>query len=282
MSSPAVQSILVLLGGDVRGNPAQFMMERLFAHHDLDWRYVTVEVEPDALADAVRGVRAMGFHGAHIGAPYSSSIGPLVDALGDVAQRCGRVNLLRREDRRLVGENTEGRAIVSALTRLVELAGRSCVLLGAGGPATAAALELAAAGAAQIAVIDRDESAARQLASLLAGLGSVAATAIGWSEPVEPPAETDLILRVGPVPPSPRGGETPLKPGALRPEMIVADVSLDPPASPLIEQAREATCRVLDGLEILVEQMAVDYQLWTGRQSDRDVLREAAEEFFGF
>ena len=61
MSSPAVQPIVALLSDPVGGNPTQYMIEKAFTHHELDWRYLTFQVSPERLGDAVRGMRAMGF-----------------------------------------------------------------------------------------------------------------------------------------------------------------------------------------------------------------------------
>ena len=70
MSSSAVQPLLALLACPVGGNPTQYMVEKAVAHHDLDWRYLTFEVSPEDLGDAVRGLRALGFRGAHCAPPH--------------------------------------------------------------------------------------------------------------------------------------------------------------------------------------------------------------------
>jgi shikimate dehydrogenase len=60
--SPAVATTLfAVLGKPVAGNPTQEMVEAAFAAAGLEARYVSLEVEPEDLAEAVRGVRALGF-----------------------------------------------------------------------------------------------------------------------------------------------------------------------------------------------------------------------------
>ena len=59
MSSSAVQPLLALLACPVGGNPTQYMIEKALVHHDLDWRFLTFEVAPEKLADAVRGLKAL-------------------------------------------------------------------------------------------------------------------------------------------------------------------------------------------------------------------------------
>ena len=79
MSSPAVQPLLALLASHVGGNPTQYMFEQAFAHHDLDWRYLTFEIAPENLGDAVRGLRAWVFV-AGSADPHKQAVIPLLDA----------------------------------------------------------------------------------------------------------------------------------------------------------------------------------------------------------
>ena len=69
MSSSAVQPLLAMLAHPVGGNPMQYMIEKASAHHDLDWRYLTFEVGPDSLADAVAGCGRWGFAEATVPSP---------------------------------------------------------------------------------------------------------------------------------------------------------------------------------------------------------------------
>ena len=57
------QELTACFGDPVAENPTQAMIEPAFAALGLDWRYLTLEVKPDDLADAVAGARAFGFQG---------------------------------------------------------------------------------------------------------------------------------------------------------------------------------------------------------------------------
>ena len=146
MPSPSVQPILAMLAHPVDANPAQYMIEKAFGYHDLDWRYLTLEVAPEHLADAVRGMRAMGFRGGNAAQPHQQTISALLDRTSETAALIGAVNLILREDDQLVGENTEGRGLVESLRGLTDPAGKRFLLLGAGQMAWSAAVELAVAG----------------------------------------------------------------------------------------------------------------------------------------
>ena len=104
MSSPAVQPLLALLAFPVGGNPTQYLVERSFAHDDLDWRYLTFEVGTEDLAAAVGGLRALGFRGAHCADPHKQAVIPLLDRTTETAATIGAVNLIFRDQDELVGE----------------------------------------------------------------------------------------------------------------------------------------------------------------------------------
>ena len=83
-----------LFGKPVAENPTQAMIEAAFRHHGLDWRYVQFEVEPEGLADAVRGFRAMGFRGGNVTTPHKVAIVKHLDRIAESASLMGAVNCI--------------------------------------------------------------------------------------------------------------------------------------------------------------------------------------------
>ncbi len=279
MSNSSVQPIVALLGLPVAGNPAQYMFEQAFLHHGLDWRYLSLEVSPEGLADAVRGMRAMGFRGGNCTEPHKQAIAPFLDRLTQTAELTGTVNCLYRDGDALVGENTEGRGFLEALRRQTDPAGKRAVLLGAGRMARAIAIELALAKVAQIVVVNRSEPAARALAELLSGKLGTAASPVAWDQPYQVPAETEVLVDA--TSPGERDPDAPLPLDLqlLTADAIVADVTFNPPRTWLVEQASGRGCPTIDGLEMFIEQAVVNFRLWTGLDPEPTVLREAVEEF---
>ena len=116
------------VGLPVGGNPIQYVIEKAFAHHDLDWRCVTFEVGPMDLEDAVRGLRAMGFCGAYCAAPHQRAVAGLLDRTTDAARAIDAVNVVLCEENTLLGENTDGKGIIarSAASSIRQASGLSC------------------------------------------------------------------------------------------------------------------------------------------------------------
>ena len=231
------------------------------------------------LADAIRGVRALGFSGLHCGNPHKEAIVALLDRTTETAAMIGAVNLVYRVGGELVGENTEGMGFMASLARLTEPAGRRVVLFGAGRAARAIGVELAKAGAAEITVVDQTEQRGGELAGLLAGKLHVAAASVVWAGDYEPPVETDVLINATSIGQRDPDASIPIRLDGLRPETIVADVNIEQPRTWLLQQAQQRGCPTLDGVGMYIDQVAAAVKIWTGVDPDRQVLREAVEEY---
>ena len=279
MSSPAVQPILALLAYPVGGNPMQYVVEKAFAHLNLDWRFLSLEVTPEGLTDAVRGMRAMGFRGGKIADPHRRTVLPLLDGASDTAALLGRVNFVVGEENRLLGDNTEGRGLVESLRRLTDPAGKRCLILDAGELAQAVAVELASAGAAEIRIADPSAEQAAATAGLLTGKFPAVVSSMVWEGSFQVPEEIDVVIHALSLAPHDAKTHLLVDAARLRPELIVADLAVNPDDAWLLHEAAARGCRTIDGLGVLVEQMAVDFRLWTLLEPDRSLMRDAVEEF---
>ena len=82
-------------------NPTVAMIEAAYRHHGIEARYVNCEVEPEGLADAVRGARAMGWAGFNCSIPHKVAVVEHLDALAESAAVIGAVNCAVVRDGRL-------------------------------------------------------------------------------------------------------------------------------------------------------------------------------------
>ena len=71
----------------VAENPTVAMIESAFRHHGMNARYINCEVRPEALGDAARGARAMGWRGFNCSIPHKVAIIAHLDGLGDCRRR---------------------------------------------------------------------------------------------------------------------------------------------------------------------------------------------------
>ena len=271
-----------LIANPAAGNPTHYLVEQAFAQKGLDWRFMTFEVDPDRLGDAMRGIRALGFHGLKIGEPFQESVIGYLDKLTDAAKRCGSVNCVTTPGDHLIGDNTEGAAFVELLRQHITPVGRQATVIGAGRLARAIALALADAGMTAITVASRNGTTGQALAELIRQQSAASATFAPLAgAPFAVPPETAVLVNATTVGTANPDARLPLAVDSLGLKMIVADVAYNTSRTWLTRQAAERGCRIIDGLALYVQQTALALRAWTGVTPDTVAMREAAEEFLG-
>ncbi len=275
------QELVFCFGNLLAENPTQYMLEKAFRHHGLNWRYVNFERGNEKLADAVRAVRALGFRGGNCTMPCKVTVIRHLDRLGESARLMEAVNCIVRHGDELVGENTDGKGFLQSLQEVTDPAGKRMVILGAGGASRAIAVETALAGAARITIVNRDPERGRQLVTLLQSRTEVEAEYVPWKGDYEVAGGTEILINATPIGMHPDvSARVPLRIDSLTKEMVVADVIANPPQTRLLTEAADRGCTVLDGLGMLVNQGAISFRLWTGQDPDPRVMRAALQEVF--
>jgi shikimate dehydrogenase len=205
-----------------------------------------------------------------------------LDSLADSAAVIGAVNCVVRRDGRFIGENTDGQGFLTALRTVVDPAGKSLVVFGAGGAARAIAVESALAGAATITIVNRDQARGAELVALLNERTPAAAALVVWDGVYSVPDGIDIVVNATSVGLFPDlNARLGLELDSLQPGMVVADVIPNPPRTWLIRDAEARGCTVLDGLGMLVNQGVIGIKHWTGVDPDPAVMRAKLEEIFG-
>jgi shikimate dehydrogenase len=270
------QELVGVFGSPVAENPTQVMMEAAFAQLGLDWRYLTVEVHPEDLRDAVAGARAMNWRGFNCTIPHKVAVIPYLDQLTPAAELIGAVNCVVNQEREWIGDNTDGKGFVESLTTVRPIAGIRAVILGAGGAARAIAVELALAGAAELTIVNRDHARREALLKSLRERTGAACNALPWEGEFAIPEHAELLVNATSVGLYPnQDALVPVDLSTLRPGLIVCDVVPNPPTTRLLAEAQQRGATTLDGLGMLVSQGIIGLRLWTGLEADPIVMRRA-------
>jgi shikimate dehydrogenase len=276
------QELTAAFGQPISENPTQVMVEAAYRHHNLDWRYLTIEVGPNDLETAVNGAKAMGFQGFNCTIPHKVKVIDYLDGLGESASLMGAVNCVVRKEGKWIGENTDGKGFVSSLKELADPDGKNIVIFGAGGAARAIGVEVALAGASAITIVNRSTDRGEELTNLLDEKLPVKANFVPWDKTFVIPAGTDVLINatsIGLYPDVNARLDFDLE--SLTSEIVVADVIPNPPTTNLVRDARAKGCKVIDGLGMLVNQGVIGIRHWTGIEPDPAIMRAALEEVFG-
>jgi shikimate dehydrogenase len=241
-----------------------------------------MEVKPEALPEAIRGVRALGMMGVNLTIPHKVAVMPLLDEISRDAEIIGAVNTVRRVGDKLIGENTDGKGFLRGVREEagIDPKGKNICVLGAGGAARAITVELALAGAGRITIWNRSAERGEALCRNLKRT-AVEATFKHWRGACAVGAEVDILVNatsIGLFPEVEAMPEVDLK--SARGDLLVCDVVPNPPETRFIQAARARGLRTLNGLPMLVYQGAIGFEMWTGRKAPEREMRAALEKAF--
>jgi shikimate dehydrogenase len=283
-ANPNYKAELVgVFGHPVAENPTVAMQEAGFQALQLNWRYLTIEVLPEELEAAMRGMRAFNMKGINLTIPHKVEVLKYLDEIKADAALMGAVNTVVRVGDNLVGENTDGKGFMRALTQdaKVDPKGKKVLVLGAGGAARSITVELALAGAQQITVVNRSMERGKRLTDLLISKTTVKAGFSAWQGKYAIPDDTDILVNATSIGLAPHSEEkAEINYGTIRPGMVVCDV-IPAPTTPFLNEAKERGAKAVDGLGMLVYQGAIAFKLWTGREAPVQAMHEALAKAFG-
>jgi shikimate dehydrogenase len=273
--------IVALFGSPVDENPTGAMQEAAFAAAGLNWRYITLEVQPNDLGAAMRGALAMGFRGLNLTIPHKVAVIEHLDALSPEAALIGAVNTVRREGDMWIGENTDGRGFLRGLQEAAQrpIHGANFVILGAGGAARAITAELILAEAGSITVVNRSELRGRLMVEDLADKTGFPLHFALWPSPFVVPPGVDVLVNatsVGLYPDVDQMPDVDLS-GAGK-HLLVCDAVFNPPQTRLLRQAAALGLATLDGLSMLVYQGVTGFELWTGQTAPEAIMKQALRQ----
>ncbi len=232
---------------------------------------VYVPMCPSDLEEGFGGLRALGFVGVSVTVPFKVAVMPLLDAVDPVARDIGAVNTLHFQqtpEGKVVchGCNTDWLGANQALGEALAPAGRTVLLIGAGGAARAIGFGLRQAGAS-ILLTNRTEAKGIQLAAEL-GATFIPAAAV-------PEVRADALVNTTSVGMQPHGEAIPIDPDLLGRFGVVMDIVYAPLATRLLREAAARGCRTIDGLRMLLYQGVAQFRLWTGQEPPVKVMHEA-------
>jgi len=236
------------------------------------WRYQCLPVPPALFAETTRALGCSGFLGANVTIPHKQAALALATHASEAAREIGAANTLTfAPDGAIAAENTDAPGLIAALGRSPR--GMRALVLGAGGSARAAVWALREAGAGEVCVWNRTAGRAQALARELGARAVVGAC----------PADllvncTAVGLQAGPgIERSASDGEALNQLGMTFDQVgeysYVVDMVYRSGSTPLLAAAAAHGARTVDGLEVLVAQGALSFELWTGRAAPLEVMR---------
>ncbi len=271
-----------VFGDPVDGNPTGVVEEAGFAATRLNYRYITCLVKRGDIANAILGMRAMNMRGVNLTMPHKVNVLPYLDEITPAARIIGAVNTVVNRGGHLLGENTDGKGFVKSLTdEGIDLHGKTVCLLGAGGAARAIGVECALNGANKIIIVNRNAERGTALRDAIAENTDAQAEYIPWDGSVPVPEQTDILVNATCVGLFPDVNACPdIDYDTIEKGMIVCDVVFNPAMPVFLQRARQRGARTISGLGMLVNQAALNFEIWTDVKAPREVMLEALRREF--
>jgi shikimate dehydrogenase len=257
--SPAIQNAAVRLTG-------------------VDAVYVSFRVTRQRLRDAIKGLRSLGVKGFNVTTPYKVMVQDYLDELNSSADAIGSVNTVLNENEKLYGHNTDGIGALKALEEAGESPdGKSVLIFGAGGAGRAVAYSVAER-AVSVRVVNRTFAKAKQLAARIKRRLGIDIEFASLADKMlkDFVEQADILVNASSmgmdgVPP------IPVRAGWLRHDQVVFDAVYKPIHTRLLEVARLAGAKSINGLDMVVNQGACSFELWTGRPAPIGEMRRAIQ-----
>ncbi len=256
----------------------------------MNWCYVALPVLSSHLEDAVRGLAALGFRGGNVTIPHKESCMPFLDSIRDDARDLGAVNTivvkLEEESNKpiLFGTNTDWAGFRKSLLEFgfKDLPPSRALVVGAGGAASAVIYALGKMGASEIHILNRSRERTARLVERMQKLFpdmKILDHELTDANLVTASEMVDLIVNTTPLGTTPNIHESIWPDNSLFPKnVLVYDLVYNPVKTKLIQQAERSGAPAMNGLEMLVQQAAVAFEMWTDRAAPVDVMRKACEK----
>jgi 3-dehydroquinate dehydratase/shikimate dehydrogenase len=268
-------TITGIIGRPVSQSASPAMHNAAFQAAGLDFVYLPIEVDDldHFFARFVReDNRALDWRlrGLSVTIPYKTAVISLLDEVNETAIKIGAVNTVVIDRGRLKGYNTDVEGAIKPLEKVYSLKGESCGLIGAGGAARAVVYGLLDR-KARVTLFARDIEKARALADS-AGIPVY---------PIEALESSDARIVINTTPVGMRGHDetsSPVSRAALKGRQVAYDLVYNPLETRFLKDARAEGCQTISGIEMLLAQGVLQFELWTGKKAPIDLMRAAALE----
>ena len=268
--------VLGIIGNPVRHSLSPAMQNAAIKACDLDYIYVPFSVQPESLAAAVSGLRALGVCGFNVTIPYKTAVMDYLDELDESAVAAGAVNTVLVRDGLLKGYNTDGYGLISSLTDdLGYVSGAdSIVVIGAGGAARGALSALCLAGAERIVVTNRSFNRAVELVEEMRARFPKSTVLVSSQDQISEKHLRSASLLINTTSIGMAGDRIGCVDLASMPKgSKIFDMVYSPSETPLLREAASIGIEAVNGLGMLAAQGERAFSIWTGITPPKGLMK---------
>jgi shikimate 5-dehydrogenase len=277
--------LISLIATPIRHSMSPTMHNEAFAKLGLDYAYLAFEVDNSTLKAAVDGIRALGIRGSNVSMPNKQAIIPYLDEVSPEAKLIGAVNTVTNKDGKghLVGYNTDGIGAIKALEdEGVTVKDQIITLTGAGGAATAIAIQAAFDGAKELHIFNIKDNVFENAEETVKKINEHTKCQATITDLADQSAFKSAVQKSSIYIDATGVGMKPLQdqslindPEMIRSDLVVFDVVYAPRETKLLRFAKEhGAKKVINGLGMMLYQGAAAFQLFTDEEMPVTYIKE--------
>jgi shikimate dehydrogenase len=269
-----------IIGDPIHHSLSPAMHNAAFAAKGLNCTYIAFRVPQNELKESIESLRGINIAGFNVTTPHKTEVMRYLDELEDTAKKASAVNTVNNIEGIFRGYNTDIYGFIEPLHRRhVDFKGMHVLLIGSGGAARAVVVALAEEnGIAKLIIANRDIKRANELAALGAGLGMDCGV-ITIDRVTDFSPTCDLIVNATTL--GMNDEPSIIDYQHIQKGSIVYDIVYRPLVTDLLENAKHAQASVVYGYEMLIEQGAKAFEIWTGLPAPRESMKKNLLGIFG-
>lgn len=273
-------TLIGLLGYPLKHSRSPHMHNTAFEALNLDYVYMAFEVQDGLVKEGLDALKVLNARGCNVTMPHKQKVVKLLDEVSEDAKIIGSVNTVLNDNGRLIGYNTDGRGFVKALKEQgIDFQGKKIVMVGSGGAARAVAIQLAFDGAGEIVMMNRTLSKAEEIMDIInKNIQTSKGRALDIDEVVMKEELKDATILIDC---TSLGMKSTIDqsiistPDTLHKDLFVADIVYDPLKTKFLSIAEEAGCKTMNGINMMIYQGALAFNIWTGEDMPVDYIKDA-------
>ena len=274
-----------IIGHPIGYSLSPLMHKTAFELLEMDYTYLAFDVLPQYLSEALQGLVALGIAGVNVTIPHKESVIPLLDDLSSESRAIGAVNTIVNEAGKLLGHNTDVYGFVEMMRPWEKnIEEQEVCVIGAGGAARAVLYGLTIRfKPSVIHILNRNVERASSLREFF--VGSFGFQQMDVVDLYMPSAQkvlggSKLIVNTTPLGMSPGVDESPIREhGVFKKGQILVDLVYNPPETKLMQMAKLNGVKTVGGIEMLLQQGARSFELWTNKEMPSDAVRRALQDY---
>jgi len=260
----AATKVYGVAGNPIKSSLSPIMMNTAFRRETVNAVYLALQATK--VSDLLKLVQEIPIQGLSVTMPHKQEIMQYLEKTDPLSAKIGACNtVLRAQDGKLYGFNTDVAGIIGPLEKRMPLRGTKVLVLGAGGAARAAVFGLRDKGA-EVFILNRTAETAQKLARQ-SGSKSIKKDALAKTS-------FDVVVNATPIGMAGQKGAPMLEAKDLANTRLVFDLVYNPLETPLIRLARQQGIGFITGVEMFVQQGARQFEIWTGKPApEEEMLR---------